>query len=345
VDWDSLLEEGTLLSLVAEERVVGVAAARHLEDAAEVVALYVAPPWRRRYWGSELLVELLERLQGAGLSAAATVVPTAQESLIGFWSSRGWGSLLKVFAHPLEEGAAPDWDRVWQQLRGGAARLGTPLARVTRSKEEAREAYDRLSRWYDLLAEGSEGPFREQGLALLDVQTGERVLEVGSGTGHALAALAQAVGEEGRVYGLDISPKMHARARERLREAGLGERVALRLGDGARLPFEDESADALFMGFTLELFDTPQIPHVLAECRRVLRPEGRLCVVSLARRDGGPVVEIYEWVHRTFPKYVDCRPIHPARALEGAGFEVVEVERGSTWGLPVDVVLARPDVE
>ncbi len=345
VDWDALLEGGTLLCLEVEGRVVGVAAARHLEDAAEVVVLYVAKRWRRRYWGSELLVELLERLQDAGLRAAATVVPTAQESLVGFWSSRGWGALLKVYAHPLGAGAAPDWDRVWQQLRGGASRLGTPPARVTRSKEEAREAYDRLSRWYDLLAEGSEKEFREQGLALLEVQVGERALEVGSGTGHALAALARDVGEAGRVYGLDISPGMHARARERLREAGVRERVTLLLGDGARLPFEDESLDALFMSFTLELFDTPQIPNVLAECRRVLRPSGRLCVVSLARREGGLVVELYEWVHRTLPKYVDCRPIHPVRALEDAGFEVGEVERGSTWGLPVDVVLARPAVE
>lgn len=56
---------------------------------------------------------------------------------------------------------------------------------------------DRLSRWYDLLAEPLEKPFREAGLQRLAVQDGERVLEIGFGMGHALVDLARSAGSGG----------------------------------------------------------------------------------------------------------------------------------------------------
>jgi len=80
---------------------------------------------------------------------------------------------------------------------------------------------------------------------------------------------------------------------------------------------------------------------VLAECRRVLRPEGRIGIVSISA--SGPrtlVRRLYEWSHQRFPSVVDCRPI-PVRALvESAGFSPTATETISMWGLGVDVVVA-----
>ena len=73
------------------------------------------------------------------------------------------------------------------------------ISRVWRSKDQARNAYDRLSRWYDLLAGWSERPARETGLGLLAAKPGETVLEIGFGTGTSLVKLAEAVGAGGRV--------------------------------------------------------------------------------------------------------------------------------------------------
>ena len=214
--------------------------------------------------------------------------------------------------------------------------------RVPRSKEEAQATYDRLSRWYDLLAAGSEGPHVEAGIRMLDVQEGERVLEIGFGTGRGLVALARDAGTSGRVYGLDISSGMAREARRRLEEAGVDDRVRLMLGDGARLPLAGGSIDAVFMSFTLELFDTPRLQPVLNGCARVLRPDGRLCVVSLAKRGrGSATVRLYEWVHEMVPRWVDCRPIPVREVLERVGFEIVEIDRRSMWTLPVYVLLAR----
>lgn len=218
------------------------------------------------------------------------------------------------------------------------------LRPVTRTRAEARQAYDRASRWYRHVEEPFERRARGVGLVLLRVQPGERVLEVGSGAGGALVALARAVGPAGRVVGLDLSPRMISRATVRASRAGMADRVELVVGDATSIPCADASFDASFTAFTLELFDTPEILLVLAECRRVLRPGGRVAVVSLSRSDpvGWPT-RLYERLHDRFPATLDCRPIHPRLALEAAGFEHVRSRTIPLWGLRAEAVVAvRP---
>jgi len=216
------------------------------------------------------------------------------------------------------------------------------ISRVARSKAEAKAAYDSMSGWYDLLAGSSERKFREDCLRMLDVRAGETVLEIGFGTGDALLSLARSAGEQGKVFGLDISEGMRRRSQMRLRKAGLFESVELKSGDATSLPFPTGSMDAVFMAFTLELFDTPEIPAVLGECRRVLRQRGRIGVVAMAKPDrSSRMVTLYEWAHRTFPAWADCRPIRTQPFLAGAGFEILDGRSRSMWGLPVEILLAK----
>jgi ubiquinone/menaquinone biosynthesis C-methylase UbiE len=216
------------------------------------------------------------------------------------------------------------------------------ISRVTRSKQEARASYDRMSRWYDMLSGRFESIYRETGLRKLSAREGEMVLEVGFGTGHCILALAQAVGDKGKVYGIDISEGMCNIALSRIKKSGLTERVELHCGDATHLPFKANCFDAVFMSFALELFDTPEIPLILDECRRVLRSDGRICVVSMSKKAKyGVMVKLYEWFHRRFPSFVDCRPIFVQKALEREGFRIQDASEMSMWGLPVEIVLAR----
>jgi ubiquinone/menaquinone biosynthesis C-methylase UbiE len=214
------------------------------------------------------------------------------------------------------------------------------ISRVTRSKDEARKSYDAMSRWYDFLAGDSERKYRNLGLQYLNIQAGENVLEIGFGTGQAVIQLAQSVGETGRVSGVDISEGMKKVAAARVDRAGLVERVVLQRGDATTLNFGDRSFNAIFMCFTLELFDTPEIPVVLDECNRVLAPEGRLCVVAMSVR-GKPniITSLYNWAHRVMPRFVDCRPISVRDALSVAGFMIAKETVSTMWGLPVEIIL------
>lgn len=222
-----------------------------------------------------------------------------------------------------------------------AAQEHEDILRVTRSREQARESYNRLSRWYDMMGGQSEKKYRSEGLRLLDVKPGEKVLEIGFGTGQVAVTLAHSVGEAGKVYGIDISDGMLGVATSRVSKAGLGDRVELRRGDANELPYEDGFFDALYMGFTLDLFDTPEIPVVLGESLRVLKPGGRMAVVSISAYGAETtMVKLYKWVHRALPNLVDCRPIYVRKAMMDAGFEIVDDEILTMWDLPVEVVLA-----
>jgi demethylmenaquinone methyltransferase/2-methoxy-6-polyprenyl-1,4-benzoquinol methylase len=211
------------------------------------------------------------------------------------------------------------------------------------SRQE-RTTYDRLSRWYDLLTLGSEDRMVAAGLRHLDAAAGARVIDIGCGTARAVPVLARTVGPSGLACGVDLSPGMLAVARSRLTRAAPPAPTALARADARALPFGDGSFDAAFMSFALELFDPPAIPRVLAECARVLKPGGRLCVVALHRPlRPGPPVRMYEWAHRRFPAWIDCRPIRASQLTTEAGFATIRAVVQHMAGLPVEIVLAEKE--
>lgn len=215
-----------------------------------------------------------------------------------------------------------------------------PISRVPRTRDQARRYYDRLSSIYDWLA-GSEWKYTRQAVNLLALQPGERSLEIGFGTGRALVEMAQAAGQSGCTHGTDISRGMLAVARDKLKGSGVSQQACLLIGDALQLPYASACMDAILMSFTLELFDTPEIPFVLVECRRVLKPTGRLAIAALSKTEQpGLVARAYEWGHAHFPTLLDCRPIFLSAALRSAGFQVMKQQDFELYGLPVSIVLA-----
>lgn len=219
---------------------------------------------------------------------------------------------------------------------------GEDIARVRRTKKDARVSYDRISGSYDSMSGRFEKKYREAGIAKIDVSTGETVLEIGYGTGHSIVEIAGSVGSGGKVYGIDISDGMMRLTKTLVKKAGLEDIVKLSIGDATKLPYKDDFFDAIFMSFTLELFDTPEIPVVLEECQRVLKEGGRIGVVALSKEGKRETaVTIYEWFHREFPRLVDCRPIFLKRSLEEAGYKNIDVALMSMYELPVEIDVAR----
>ena len=201
--------------------------------------------------------------------------------------------------------------------------LGVPVR-----SEDIQKSYGVMSRFY-ALAEGIfEKGLRRKGLHLLSVTPGEVVLEVGVGTGYSLKEIANFVGENGKAHGIDVTPQMLELTRKRLKKAGVMDRVELYEGDARRMPYQNGKFDAVYMASTLELFDTPDIPVVLNEVKKVLKPSGRLGVASLTKegREGSLFIRSYEWLHQKIPKYANCRPIYVEKLIEDAGYQITKTE-------------------
>ena len=119
LDWAGLLKDpgAVVLGLEADDDIVGVASGRlSAEDEADVLALYVDPAWRRRYWGSELLDELSGRLQERGAETVHTRVDVDDERAVYFMTSQPWRQVRIIFDWPSEPPTLPDWHTLLEKL-------------------------------------------------------------------------------------------------------------------------------------------------------------------------------------------------------------------------------------
>ncbi|MBI4291530.1 MAG: methyltransferase domain-containing protein [Betaproteobacteria bacterium] len=117
---------------------------------------------------------------------------------------------------------------------------------------------------------------REEYLHLLGLAPGERVLDVGCGSGVVTRAMAGRVAPEGRAVGIDTSPALVAVAREYADAAGFAGSVEFHEGDCRNLPFPDASFDAVIAATVLA--HVPDAERALAEMVRVARQGGRVGV-------------------------------------------------------------------
>lgn len=113
---------------------------------------------------------------------------------------------------------------------------------------------------------------------VLAPQAGERVLEIGPGTGYYTLHVADWIGEQGRLDIFDIQQEMLDHTMRRAAEAGL-ENVHPTRGDARELSYDDASFDAVYL--TTVLGEIPDRAAALREIERVLRPGGRLVVGEL----------------------------------------------------------------
>jgi ubiquinone/menaquinone biosynthesis C-methylase UbiE len=123
---------------------------------------------------------------------------------------------------------------------------------------------------------------KRQATDALELQPGERVLDVGCGTGVDLAAMTQRVAPGGEVVGIDSSAFAVERAEARLEGISASAIVA----DAHALPFRDDTFDACRADRTLQHLAQPDV--ALAEIARVLRPGGRLVVLEVLTELGAP---------------------------------------------------------
>ncbi len=165
---------------------------------------------------------------------------------------------------------------------------------------------------------------REAVLRALELRPGERVLDIGSGPGFLAADMAAAVGDSGRVRGIDISEGMIGISQRRCATLT---HVDLQVGTATRLPFPERGFDAAVSTQVYEYLSDTDVTTALSELYRVLRPGGRALILDT---DGDSLV----W-HSTDPVRMNrvleawsehCADFHLPRRLSSklvhAGFRI-----------------------
>lgn len=192
--------------------------------------------------------------------------------------------------------------------RALALRLGYDEAQLARVPAPAVESFAGVGLHFDLL----------------DLQPGERVVDLGSGSGMDAFYARELVGPTGRVTGVDFTPEQLAKARGLAAAAGYDnvEFVEARI---ERLPLPDASVDAVVSNGVINL--CPDKAAVFAEAARVLRPGGRLAIADIVTE-----VQLVDAIVCNVDLWASCiggaaQQDDYQRAIEEAGLELVVEKR------------------
>ena len=231
--------------------------------------------------------------------------------------------MITLFSDGKHDKPAPDDELVTSA--SGTAQLSVTVV----ENDFVAGVYEKLASVYDLAFGPTLQPGRVQALNRMDIQAGERVLEVGVGTGINLSLYPKAC----RMTGIDFSSSMLEKARERIARGGLDHMRLLQM-DAADLKFADDSFDIVYAPYLISVVPDPV--KVAQEMRRVCRPGGRIIFLNHFL-SANPLVSRVErlispfTIHIGFKADLDLPAFLTQSALEPISIEKVNVPR--IWSL------------
>jgi phosphatidylethanolamine/phosphatidyl-N-methylethanolamine N-methyltransferase len=152
-----------------------------------------------------------------------------------------------------------------------------------------RKIYNVWSYFYDMLWPSIVHRRTTRAIDRMGIQPGDRVLDVGVGTGLALASYPR----HAKVVGIDLSEGMLRRARRRIQQQGMSW-VNLTLGNALQLPFEDASFDHVLLSHVVTVVSDPV--KLIEETRRVSKPGGQMVIINHFRSSNRVVGMIEKWL-------------------------------------------------
>lgn len=196
---------------------------------------------------------------------------------------------------------------------------------MTVTSETVRKAYRRYARYYDLVFGAIFHPGRKTAIEHLHCRSGDRLLEVGVGTGLSLSMYPSDV----HVTGIDLSQDMLAHARKRVAEEGLSQVEDLVQMDAQKMTFPDSSFDKVVAMYVASV--VPDVTQLVNEIRRVCKPGGQIVFLNHFQNKN-PIIRKAEAFIQPLAQYVGFHPDFPmSEFLEKTGFQV-------TTAIPVNLL-------
>jgi len=206
--------------------------------------------------------------------------------------------------------------------------------------ERTRRVYDRIAAVYPISTMLFHSRAHRCALEVSGVRDGMNVLEVATGSGEMFRRLVRA-NASGATIGVDLSPNMAARTQRSARRKFPSAQTHCQAVDARHMPFRNESFDAVFCCYMLELLSGDDIVGILREFRRVLRDRGRLTLVLIGQNApmfntfyklGGKVAPAF-WGRQVERRVPDL--------IESARFAILEDRTVRQTFYPSRVLVAR----
>lgn len=224
------------------------------------------------------------------------------------------------------------------------------IKKITFDESSAQKKFDHVARHYFWIMGFMEIKPNNIALRMAEIKNEEKVLDIGFGTGWVLERLVPLVGKEYTTYGLDYSEGMKKISLQNLAKKKFETSVELTTANVKKMPYADNSFDVVFVSFLIDLLQKEDIPKALAEMKRILKPDGRLIVVSMTKQGRGiyrAARWLYEWMYHKWPTVLgyrtSCRPIYIENDVLRAGFQIDEYQLTSITGFlfPIAVIRAK----
>lgn len=214
---------------------------------------------------------------------------------------------------------------------------------MTLSHNQAKIFYDKFGQRQDY--QFYEAQAIQQLLQCADFETADSIFEFGCGTGKFAQKLFSDFVPDSTTYtGLDISNTMVLLTQQRLQNFGIRAKVNISDGKPA-LREESESYDRFVSNYVLDLLDTIEIEAVLSEAYRILKPEGRVCLISLTHGDSAIARMIeYVWtsLYRLKPSLVGgCRPLRLDAYVRAPNWRIECRQLVRSFGITSEVMVAK----
>lgn len=160
----------------------------------------------------------------------------------------------------------------------------TPYKDSNKSKkEQVAEMFDNVSGKYDFLNHflslGIDHLWRKKAIKIIGKQNPKKILDIATGTGDFAIAALKIKPEE--IIGVDISNGMLEKGREKIKKRKIDNIITLNYGDSEDLPFEDNTMDAITVGFGVRNFEN--LEKGLSEMLRVLKPGGVAAILEFSK--------------------------------------------------------------